>query len=142
MNEFFEILQTELDNAEETIIIIMGDMNGRVENNVNGIERYLGPHRKKYKNDSGVILLDLCEASYLVITNSKIKHKNIHNFTRKVPSRKEKSIIDYFLNIRENFKYVKDVRLCRDSEIGSDHYLLTMQINLGTTTTKVEKSKK
>lgn len=64
----------------------------------------------------------------LTLTNTTFKHKDIHKFTREVKSRGEKSIIDYFIVSREYRKAIKDVKVQRHAEIGSDHYLVRMEV--------------
>lgn len=44
-------------------------------------------------------------------------HKDIQKYTREVHSRKEKSIIDYFKNMKKK----------KHAEIESDHYLVVME---------------
>jgi hypothetical protein len=43
------------------------------------------------------------------------------------PSKNEKSIIDYTVVRKDIMKYVRDTRIKRGHEIGSDHYLLTLE---------------
>ena len=59
-----------------------------------------------------------------MVINAIFKHKWIHKYTREDPSKSKKSIIDYIMISREIMKYVKDVKVNREAEIGSDHYLL------------------
>ncbi|KAK9752843.1 hypothetical protein QE152_g3916 [Popillia japonica] len=81
------------------------------------------------RNKNGEKIMELCIED-LVITNTKFKHKDVHKYTRAVAadSRNERSIIDGFLISRQKFKLIKDVRVYRQAEIGSDHYLLRMDI--------------
>ncbi|KAK4873256.1 hypothetical protein RN001_015285 [Aquatica leii] len=60
----------------------MGDMNGRVGNNNESIERHMGQQGENTKNDNGRRLIDLCVGNDLVITNTKFMHKDIHKYTR------------------------------------------------------------
>ncbi|KAK4878322.1 hypothetical protein RN001_010828 [Aquatica leii] len=105
-DQFYELLQMEIDRGEKNVII-MGDMNGRVGNNNEGIERHMGQQDENTKNDNGRRLIDLCVGNDLVITNTKFMHKDIHKYTREVRSRNEKSIIDYFIVNTENWNRVK-----------------------------------
>ena len=66
----------------------------------------------------------------LKIANTKFKNKEIHKFTRQVYSRNEKSIIDYFLIGSEIWKDIKQVKVKRGGEIGSDHYLVRMRLKI------------
>lgn len=105
----------------------MGDMNGRVGNNNKGIERYMGPYEETAINDNGSRPTDLCVENDFVILNTKFMHKDIHMYTREVCSRNERSVIDYFMINTENCKRVK-VKVKRHAEIGSDHYLVRMEL--------------
>ncbi|KAK4876876.1 hypothetical protein RN001_009382 [Aquatica leii] len=88
----------------------------------------MGLQGENTKNDNGIRLIDLCVGNYLVITNTKFMHKDIHKYTREVRSRNENSIIDYFIVNTENWNRVKDVRVKRNAEIGSYHFLLKMKL--------------
>lgn len=41
-----------------------------------------------------------------------------------------KSIIDYFLVRKKFMKLVKDVKVVRGAEVGSDHHLVLMKVKL------------
>ncbi|KAK4874633.1 hypothetical protein RN001_013993 [Aquatica leii] len=122
-DQFYKLLQMEIDRGERNVII-MGNMNGRVGNNNEGIERHMRQQGENTKNDNGIRLIDLCVGNDLVITNTKFMHKDIHKYTKEVHFRNEKSIIDYFIVNTENWNRVKDVRVKRNAEIGSDHATL------------------
>ena len=57
-------------------------------------------------------------------------HKRIHVYTQEEPRRNEKSVIDYIVGSDRIFKTVRDVRVKRGPEIGSDHYILFTIKNL------------
>jgi hypothetical protein len=122
-DEFYETLQTEQDNLVGNKIL-MGNINDRLDRDNTGIERYLGPYGEEAKNDNGERLIEL------LITNSKFKHKDINKFIRIAPFWNEKSITDYFIMKKENFRTLKDVKVKRGVEIGSDHHLLIMQMTI------------
>ncbi|KAK4873717.1 hypothetical protein RN001_013077 [Aquatica leii] len=113
-DQFYELLQMEIDRGERNVII-MRDMNGIVGNNNEGIERHMGQQGENTKNDNGIRLIDLCVGNDLVTTNTKFMHKDIHKYTREVRSSNEKSIIDYFIVNTENWNRVKDVRVKRNA---------------------------
>jgi endonuclease/exonuclease/phosphatase family metal-dependent hydrolase len=66
----------------------------------------------------------------LIITNTKFPHKWIHKITREAPERGEKSVIDYITVSKEMYKDILDSRVKRGPEIGSDHYLLQMELEV------------
>lgn len=124
---FFEELQKEIDDKGNNIIV-MGDLNGRVGNHNTGIEWCLGNNGEKTRNANGKLLIDLCLANELIIGNTKFNHKEIHKITREEPTKQEESIIDYFLVNKNIWKRVKNIKVRRGAEIGSDHYLLKMDL--------------
>ena len=65
-----------------------------------------------------------------MITNSLFNHKEIHQFTWEDVSQNRKSIIDYVIVDKSLGKLVKDTRVFRSFEIGSDHYLVGSEIKL------------
>lgn len=78
----------------------------------------------------------------LLITNTHFKHKEIHTYTRELVSRNEKSLIDYFLVSKSLRNNIKDVKVKRGAEIGSDHFLVTMKWYKDRTEKEVNKRKK
>ena len=125
--EFYRILQLELDEKEANIIV-MGDLNGRIGNDNRGVETWMGIEGDTIKNNNGEKIIEFCVENDLIIANSKFKHKDIHKYTRAEPSKNERSIIDYFLVSKDKWNYIKDVKVKRQAEIGSDHYLLNMEM--------------
>lgn len=63
----------------------------------------------------------------MIVANTHFKYKDIHKYTREVASRKERSIIDYFLVSKELRSLIKDIKVKRGPEIGSDHFLVVMK---------------
>lgn len=72
----------------------MGDLKGRVGNNIMGIEIYMGKHDKiTKKNDNGSRLIKLCTTNDLVITNTKFIHKTFTNTQERfTPEKKKKKL--------------------------------------------------
>ncbi|XP_050511410.1 uncharacterized protein LOC126887736 isoform X1 [Diabrotica virgifera virgifera] len=108
----------------------MGDMNGRVEKQNYGIEKWLGKEGEETRNDNGTRNINLCIENDLIIGNSKFTHKDVHKYTREERSRGERSIIDYFLINFEIWKAVKNIKVKRSAEIGSNHYLVKMSFRI------------
>ena len=60
----------------------MGDLNGRVGNNYQEAMGCMGRFAgERTINDNGQRIIDLCVANELLITNSLLNHKRIHQFT-------------------------------------------------------------
>ena len=121
---------TEVTETAEGLVLVMGDFNARV-----GVEdctssTVVGKYGEMHKNNNGCRMIQYCHHNNLCITNTLFKHKDIHKFTREYQSRNEKSIIDYILIENPYKKIVKDSRVMRKAEIGSDHYLLVATLNI------------
>ena len=123
---FWENLTDTTDNITGTTYVI-GDFNARIGNKIS-ITNVMGKYGEKTKNNNGYRLINYCSENNLIITNSFFQHKAIHKFTRVLRSKEEESIIDYILTNKENRKNIKDVKVKREPEIGSDHHLLLAKI--------------
>ena len=77
-------------------------------------------------NDNGRRLLEFCATIGLIVSNTWYQHKEIHQFTWECRGRGLKSILDYFLLRREDRRRVKDTKVVRGAEIGSDIYLVLL----------------
>ena len=129
--EFFARLQETVGSvARGDVLIVMGDLNARVGNDTEVWEEILGKHGEVACNENGGRLLQFCNENNLVVSNSWFQHKRIHQFTWECRGRGLKSIIDYFLVRKEHMKRVRDVKVVRGAEVGSDHYLVLMKIQL------------
>ena len=129
--EFFARLQESVGSvARGDVLIVMGDLNARVGNDTEVWGEILGKHGEVACNENGGRLLQFCNENNLVVSNSWFQHKRIHQFTWECRGRGLKSIIDYFLVRKEHMKRVRDVKVVRGAEVGSDHYLVLMKIQL------------
>lgn len=79
-------------------------------------------------NDSGERLIDLCELNRLQILNGFFQHKLIHQYTRERPSLHQKSIIDYVIKRQISKIKIKDCRVKRGANCGSDHRLVIAEL--------------
>ena len=126
-NVFWEELTLIMEVCRGKVFVI-GDFNGRVGRADDVYGEVVGKHGEDTRNNNGRRLLEFCQLNNLIITNTFYSHKNIHKYTKEVPSRNEKSIIDYILVQRDNRRAIKDVKVRRGAEIGSDRYLLVATI--------------
>jgi hypothetical protein len=122
-NEFWDKLQEVINDCTEKIVIT-GDMNSRVGKETEKWNNVIGPYGEDKLNKNGKLLLEFCLDNNLVIMNTHFQHKRIHKITREVKSRDEQSIIDYTIVQKTEKNWIRDVRVKRSYEIGSDHYLL------------------
>ena len=129
--EFFARLQEKVGSvARGDVLIVMGDLNARVGNVAEVWREILGKHGEVACNDNGGRSFQFCSENNLVVSNSWFQHKQIHQFTWECRGRGLKSITDYFLVRKECMRRVKDVKVVRGAEVGSDHYLVLMKIQL------------
>ena len=66
--------------------------------------------------------------NHLVILNTMFIHKDIHKYIRVEPKKGERSVIDYIIVQRGMRKFIKDVRVKRGTEHGSDHKLWIVEM--------------
>ena len=129
--EFYAALQEVIARAQRgDKVVVMGELNARVGNNVLRWSDAMGKHGEEVENDSGRRLLRFCVENELRTMNTHFEHKKIHKFTWKCPGRGLQSIIDYFLVRGDMKRIVNDVRVIRGAEIGSDHHLVVMKVKL------------
>ncbi|KAK7872016.1 hypothetical protein R5R35_004529 [Gryllus longicercus] len=102
-------------------VILVGDWNGRVGNREQG---FVGPFGEEIVNDNGKRILYLCKELKYCVANTFFQHKDIHKYTRIDPSRDIKSIIDLVIVRKERKMKIKDVRVFRQPECGSDHNMV------------------
>lgn len=126
-DKFWYILQETYENKRGKLIMA-GDFNARVGKDADKWKGVIGKHGEDKQNNNGTRLLEFCVDNNLLIMNTIFQHKEIHKYTREMKSRGEKSIIDYIIIEQENKKDLKDCKVRRGYEIGSDHYLLLAKI--------------
>ena len=109
----YEQLQTTLREVHmQDKLIGMGDLNARVGRNVGVWGDVIGKENE------------------LVVANTWFQRKDIHKFTWKCRVKNQRSIIDYILVRKDMKRQLRDVKVVRGAEIGSDHYLVLMVIKL------------
>jgi len=91
------------------------------------VSNIVGTNGEATLNSNSRKLIDFYTFNNLKIINTFFKHKEIHKFTWK--ARRHKSIIDYFITNRKTSKVIQDIKVYRNNEIGSDHYLLCAKVN-------------
>lgn len=121
----------EISNVKESVknpIVIIGDLNGRVGKKDANTVDVIGTQGEDKRNDNGCRLIKFCIDNDMIIANTFFTHKEIHKITREIKSRREKSVIDYIITERPQRSMIKDVKVCRGAEVGSDHYMLVARI--------------
>ena len=80
--KFYEVLQECVDEVgKRDMLIVMGDFNARVGNDVNGWPGLVGRFGSEERNDNGERLLDFCAFNGMVITNTVFQHRPCHQWT-------------------------------------------------------------
>ncbi|RZF32288.1 hypothetical protein LSTR_LSTR001752 [Laodelphax striatellus] len=126
-DEFFECLNATVEKINRRKeIILTGDLNGRTGRRAN--DTVIGSFGEDCLNDNGERIIELCELQNLRVLNGFYRHKDIHKFTWTQETRRLRSIIDYVVMKQKTSIRVKDVRVKRGPECGSDHRLLLARL--------------
>ena len=119
--------------------IIIGDINAQIGNDTSTWKLVLGSHAEGDLNDNGIRLLSFCQAHNLVVGSSLFPHKRIHKVTWNSPNGKTTNQIDHTLVNQKWRNTLKDVRVYRGADVGSDHNLVISTIQLSLRTLKKQK---
>ena len=79
------------------VLIMVGDLNARVEEDNTGRERAMGTHSFRCINNNGERLSDLYVENNLVIGGTLFQHKTIHKTTWRSPDSNTVSHIDHII---------------------------------------------
>ncbi|XP_030747932.1 craniofacial development protein 2-like [Sitophilus oryzae] len=120
--KFLDTIQNEIANIRKKELIIAGDLNGREGRKEN--DSAIGRFGEEITNDNGERVIEICQLNDLKVTNGFFRHKDIHRYTWTQETRELKSIIDYIIIRRRSTIKIRDVRVQRGAECGSDHRLL------------------
>ena len=113
------------------MVLLLGDMNAQVDSNRQGLEHVIGPHGSAQQtNDNGERLLMFCNSNGICIGNTYFKHKLIHKRTWRSPDGTVKNEIDYICINQRLISTLRDVRVYRGADIGSDHQLVIVPLKL------------
>ena len=116
--------------SRHVFLIIMDDLNAKVGSNNLGHARAMGQQGCGVKNNNGERLIDFCELNDLVVGGTLFPHKVIHKLTWFSPNHRDKNQIDHLLINGKRCRSLKDVRVRRGDDVGSDHYLVVPNIKL------------
>ncbi|XP_072017166.1 craniofacial development protein 2-like [Amphiura filiformis] len=137
---FYNQLDDVVSNIpKHDIQIVVGDMNAQLGDDVSTWKPALGCHAVGALNDNGIRLLTFCLAHDLVVGSSLFPHKNIHKLTWNSPDGKTVNQIDHTLVNRKWRNSLKDVRVYRGADVGSDHNLAITTIGLSLAVLKQQK---
>ena len=111
-------------------MILMGDLNVKIDSNKKGYEECMGTQGLGEINENGERLADLCAVEGLVIGGSLFMHKNIHKATWISPDMSTANQIDHICIGKRFRRSLQDVRVKRGADVASDHHLVTAKIKL------------
>jgi len=139
-NAFYNQLDDLVSSIpKHDIQIVIGDLNAQVGNDTSSWKSVLGGHAEGALNDNGIRLLTFCLAQNLVVGTSLFPHKKIHKLTWNSPDGKTKNQIDHTLINRRWRNSLKDVRVYRGADVGSDHNLAITTVRLSLAALKKQK---
>ena len=123
------------------MLLVTGDMNAKVGNDNWAYGSVMGKHGLVQRNDNGERLCDMCDMNELAITGTLFPHKTIHKVTWVSPGGNTMNQIDHVLINRRFRNAVKDTRVYRSADIGSDHHLLCTVVKLRLSKQATEKKR-
>ena len=118
----YKQLQKEIDKYNKSdSLIIYRDLNARVGNQP--IPNVVGTFGEDCVNRNGQTLREFASFNDFKTANTFFRKKEIHKYTWS--ARGSKTIIDYIIVNRRLKNPVHDIKIFRDSDMGSDHFLVT-----------------
>ena len=97
-NESYNQLQDTISNCNRNdVIVVMGDLNAKVDNNNTNRTELMRKFGIGIMNDSGERLCDFCSANGFIITGTNFPHKHIHKLTWGSPDRRTVNQIHHVL---------------------------------------------
>ena len=114
----------------QDLIIIMGDLNAKVGADNSGSDRVMGRHGSGIIHENGERLLEFCTTNNLVIGGTLFPHREIHKITWCSPNCRDRNQIHHMMINGKWRSSLRDVKVRRVPDIGSDHHLVTACLKL------------
>ena len=129
-DSFYLRLQAEIEQVpKQYLIIIMGDLNAKVGADNSGSDRVMGRHGSGIINENGEGLVEFCTTNNLVIGGTLFPHREIHKshkITWCSSNGRHRNQIDHLMiNGKWRWSSLRDIKVRRGADIGSDHHLVT-----------------
>lgn len=126
-------------------IIVMGDMNGHVGVEREGIETVVGAFGVGLGNREGERIVDFCVGNNMAIMNTYYKHQESHKWTwyrwnNEDQTYTDKSMIDMFLT--NNKTLFRDVKAIPSESCDSDHRLVIGKLRIAAPKTRARTMQK
>ena len=131
--KFYQALQAVVRQIPERyMVMVLGDFNARVGNDVETWRGILGKFGPAEQNEKGMRLLDFCALNDLVVTNTLFQHRPCHQHTWFHPAETTYTghLLDYVLVNRRFGFSVLDTKLFRKTYLQSDHRLVVSKVRL------------
>ena len=131
-DNFYSQLQDTLDNTQKYgIKLLIGNFNGKLGSEERRLQCTIRPHRTANEiNDKGERLISVCRNNAINIGNSFFKHKIMHKKTRRSPVNNTQNEIDCIYINNKWRSSLRDVRVYREDDAGSDHQLLIGKVQV------------
>ncbi|EYC22099.1 hypothetical protein Y032_0018g3711 [Ancylostoma ceylanicum] len=123
-NDFYRRLQDTIDEVpRRDLKIILGVFNAQLGGDRHGIERTAGPFASsEHISDNGERLISFCDCNDLCVRNTCFQHRRIQKKAWNSPDGASSNEIDHIcIKWRES---LRDARVYRGADVGSDHYLV------------------
>ena len=130
--EFYDKLQEEINKLpNNNKYMLLGDFNAKVGSLVNDEWKgVIGKFGLGEMNERGLELLQFCAINNVTITNTLFKHSEIRRITWVSPDMKTRNQIDYIIVQQKIKPFVKNSRSYNSADIGSDHSLVMVNIEI------------
>ena len=131
--KFYQLLQECVDEVpKHDMLIVMGDFNARVGNDVGAWHDVIGRFGPQELNENGERLLEFCSLNGLVVTNTVFQHRSCHQLTWFHPAESGGvgHTLDYVLVHRRFRSSILDTRIYRKVYLQSDHRLVVSRVRL------------
>ena len=113
------------------MVLLLGDMDAQVDSKRQGLEHVIEPHGSaQQNNDARERLLIFCNSNGIFIVNTYFKHKSVHKRKWRSPDRTVENDIDYICINQRLRSALRDVRVDRGADAGSDHRLVIATLKL------------
>ncbi|PFX14558.1 Craniofacial development protein 2 [Stylophora pistillata] len=129
--EFYEILSRTIRSfPPKDELILLADFNARVGRDHDIWGKVLGHHGVGKTNSNGMLLLGLCAANELVITNTIFQQKDSLKATCMHPRSQHWHLLDYATIRQRDLADIHLTRSVRSSTAWSDHRLVRVKSSL------------
>jgi hypothetical protein len=129
--KFYEELDSVISSVPKPEkLIILGDFNARVGTDHKIWDEILGVHGVGKCNSNGLLLLRLCAAHDLTITNTMFRLPTRNKTSWMHPRSKQWHLIDYVITRKIDMRDVRVTKAMCGAECWTDHRLIVSKFNL------------